>query len=251
LTQRLEGKVAVVTGGSTGIGLATAQAFVAEGAHVFITGRREAELDAAVGAIGRNVTGVRADSTRMEDLTRLFDQVRTTKGRLDVLFVNAGGGTMLPLGAITEEQYQQTFDRNVKGVIFTVQSALPLLTPGGSVILTGSTTGTMGTAGFSLYSATKAAVRNLVRSWILDVKGRGIRINVISPGPTRTPGLVELAGPDAGAQQGLLDYLAGQIPLGRVGKPEEVAAAVVFLASEDASFVNGTELFVDGGLAQV
>ena len=251
MTQRLEGKVAVVTGGSTGIGLATAQAFVAEGAHVFITGRREAELDAAVGAIGRNVTGVRADSTRMEDLTRLFDQVRTTKGRLDVLFVNAGGGTMLPLGAITEEQYQQTFDRNVKGVIFTVQSALPLLTPGGSVILTGSTTGTMGTAGFSLYSATKAAVRNLVRSWILDVKGRGIRINVISPGPTRTPGLVELAGPDAGAQQGLLDYLAGQIPLGRVGKPEEVAAAVVFLASEDASFVNGTELFVDGGLAQV
>jgi NAD(P)-dependent dehydrogenase (short-subunit alcohol dehydrogenase family) len=216
-----------------------------------VTGRRAAQLDAAVREIGHNATGVCADSTRMEDLTRLFDRVKAATGRLDVLFVNAGGGTMLPLGAITEEQYQETFDRNVKSVIFTVQSALPLLAPGASVILTGSTAGTMGTSAFSIYSATKAAVRNLVRSWILDVKGRRIRINVVSPGPTRTPGLVELAGPDAGAQQGLLEHLAGQIPLGRVGEPEEVARAVVFLASEEASFINGAELFVDGGLAQV
>jgi NAD(P)-dependent dehydrogenase (short-subunit alcohol dehydrogenase family) len=251
LTHRLEGKIAVVTGGSTGIGFATAKAFAAQGAQVFVTGRRAAQLDAAVREIGHNATGVCADSTRMEDLTRLFDRVKATTGRLDVLFVNAGGGTMLPLGAITEEQYQETFDRNVKSVIFTVQSALPLLAPGASVILTGSTAGTMGTSAFSIYSATKAAVRNLVRSWILDVKGRRIRINVVSPGPTRTPGLVELAGPDAGAQQGLLEHLAGQIPLGRVGEPEEVARAVVFLASEEASFINGAELFVDGGLAQV
>jgi NAD(P)-dependent dehydrogenase (short-subunit alcohol dehydrogenase family) len=251
LTHRLEGKIAVVTGGSTGIGFATAKAFAAQGAQVFVTGRRAAQLDAAVREIGHNATGVCADSTRMEDLTRLFDRVKAATGRLDVLFVNAGGGTMLPLGAITEEQYQETFDRNVKSVIFTVQSALPLLAPGASVILTGSTAGTMGTSAFSIYSATKAAVRNLVRSWILDVKGRRIRINVVSPGPTRTPGLVELAGPDAGAQQGLLEHLAGQIPLGRVGEPEEVARAVVFLASEEASFINGAELFVDGGLAQV
>jgi NAD(P)-dependent dehydrogenase (short-subunit alcohol dehydrogenase family) len=251
LTHRLEGKIAVVTGGSTGIGFATAKAFAAQGAQVFVTGRSAAQLDAAVREIGHNATGVCADSTRMEDLTRLFDRVKAATGRLDVLFVNAGGGTMLPLGAITEEQYQETFDRNVKSVIFTVQSALPLLAPGASVILTGSTAGTMGTSAFSIYSATKAAVRNLVRSWILDVKGRRIRINVVSPGPTRTPGLVELAGPDAGAQQGLLEHLAGQIPLGRVGEPEEVARAVVFLASEEASFINGAELFVDGGLAQV
>jgi NAD(P)-dependent dehydrogenase (short-subunit alcohol dehydrogenase family) len=251
LTHRLEGKIAVVTGGSTGIGFATAKAFAAQGAQVFVTGRRAVQLDAAVREIGHNATGVCADSTRMEDLTRLFDRVKAATGRLDVLFVNAGGGTMLPLGAITEEQYQETFDRNVKSVIFTVQSALPLLAPGASVILTGSTAGTMGTSAFSIYSATKAAVRNLVRSWILDVKGRRIRINVVSPGPTRTPGLVELAGPDAGAQQGLLEHLAGQIPLGRVGEPEEVARAVVFLASEEASFINGAELFVDGGLAQV
>jgi NAD(P)-dependent dehydrogenase (short-subunit alcohol dehydrogenase family) len=251
LTHRLEGKIAVVTGGSTGIGFATAKAFAAQGAQVFVTGRRAAQLDAAVREIGHNATGVCADSTRMEDLTRLFDRVKAATGRLDVLFVNAGGGTMLPLGAITEEQYQETFDRNVKSVIFTVQSALPLLAPGASVILTGSTAGTMGTSAFSIYSATKAAVRNLVRSWILDVKGRRIRINVVSPGPTRTPGLVELAGPDAGARQGLLEHLAGQIPLGRVGEPEEVARAVVFLASEEASFINGAELFVDGGLAQV
>lgn len=251
MSRKLEGKIAVVTGGTTGIGLATAKAFVAEGAHVFITGRRKPELDAAVAAIGSNVTGFQTDSAKLGDLDRLFEAVKAQKGRIDVLFANAGGGSMLPLGAITEEQYDDTFNRNVKGVLFTVQKALPLLAKGASVIVTGSTTSISGTANFSVYSASKAAVRNLVRSWILDIKGNGIRFNAISPGSTRTPGLVNLAGPDAAQQQGLLDYLAGTMPLGRVGEPEEIAKAVVFLASDDSSFVNGIELFVDGGFAQV
>ena len=168
-----------------------------------------------------------------------------------MLYANAGGGGMLPLGAITEEQYEDTFNRNVKGVLFTVQKALPLLGNGSSVILAGSTAGSMGTAAFSVYSASKAAVRNFARSWILDLKDRGIRINTLSPGPIRTPGLVELAGPDAAQQQGLVDYLAAQVPLGRVGDPDEIAKAAVFLASDDSSFVNGIELFADGGMAQV
>lgn len=251
MTKKLEGKIAVVTGGSSGIGLATAKAFATEGAHVFLTGRRKTELDAAVAAIGANATGMVADSSKFADLDRLFDRIKTARGRIDVLFVNAGGGSMLPLGAITEEQFDDTFDRNVKGVLFTVQKALPLLADGASVILTSSTTSIKGTPAFSVYSATKAAVRNFARSWILDLKDRRIRINAISPGPIRTPGLVDLAGPETAAQQGLLDYLAGQIPLGRVGEPEEIAKAVLFLASDDSSFVNGAELFVDGGLAQV
>ena len=247
---KLQGKVAVVTGGTSGIGLATAQRFAAEGARVFITGRRQAELDKAAATIP-NATGIQADSSSSADLKRLFETIKEKAGRIDVLYVNAGGGSMAPLGAITEEHFDDAFDRNVKGLTFTVQSALPLLNQGASVILTGSTAGVVGTPAFSIYSASKAAVRNLARSWILDVKDRGIRINVVSPGPIHTPGLVELAGDDAAAQQGLLDYLASQVPLGRVGQPEEVAKAVVFLASDDASFVNGTELFVDGGLAQV
>lgn len=247
---KLEGKVAVVTGGSTGIGLATAKRFVAEGAHVYVTGRRQAELDAAVAEIGGSATGVQADSGNLGDLDRLYEQIGAEKGRLDVLFVNAGGGTMLPLGSITEEQYEATFGSNVKGVLFTVQKALPLLVDGASVILTSSTTSIKGTPSFSVYSASKAAVRNFARSWILDVKDRGIRINVISPGPIETPGLRDLADtPDA--QQGLLDYLASQVPLGRVGTPDEIGKAAVFLASDDSSFVNGIELFVDGGVAQV
>ena len=251
MSNRLDGKVAVVTGGSTGIGLATATAFAQAGAKVFITGRRQKELDVAVNAIGAAATGIQADSSKQADLERLFATVKSTSGRLDVLFVNAGGGSMLPLGSITEAQYSDTFDRNVRGVLFTVQQALPLLAEGASVILNGSTAGIMGTPAFSVYSATKAAVRNFARSWILDLKGRGIRVNVISPGPIRTPGLVGLAGPEAAAQQGLLDHLAAQIPLGRIGEPEEVAKVAVFLASDDASFVNGAEIFVDGGLAQV
>jgi len=244
-------KVVVVTGGTTGIGLATAKRFANEGASVFITGRREAELNAAVKAIGGKVTGVQGDMSKLADIDRLYDAVQQKHSQIDVLFANAGGGTMLPLGSITEEHYDSIFASNVKGVVFTVQKALPLLKDGASVILTGSTTGTMGTAAFSIYSATKAAVRNLARSWTLDLKDRGIRVNVISPGPIKTPGLLGLAGDDAAQQQGLLDYLASQVPLGRVADPDEVAKAVAFLASDDASFVAGTELFADGGMAQV
>jgi len=254
MAQKLAGKVAVVTGGTTGIGLATAKAFAAEGASVYITGRRQSELDAAVAAIGPAAVGVQADSTKLADLDALYDQVATRHGRIDVLYANAGGGSMLPLGAITEQHVDETFDRNVKAVVFTVQKALPLLDKavnGASVILAGSTTSVLGTANFSIYSATKAAVRNLARSWILDLKGRAIRVNTLSPGPIHTPGLVELAGPDKAQQQGLLDYLTTQVPLGRMGQPEDIAKAAVFLASDDAAFVNGVELFADGGQAQV
>jgi len=251
---KLMGKIAVVTGGSTGIGLAAAKAFAAEGAFVYITGRRQAELDAAVAAIGSTAVGIRADSSSLGDLDTLYQQVGARHDRIDVLFANAGGGSMLPLGSITEEQVDDTFDRNVKGVIFTVQKALPLLDKakgGASVILTGSTTSISGTANFSVYSASKAAVRNLVRSWVLDLKGRAIRVNTLSPGPTHTPGLLDLAGPDKAQQQGLVDYLASQVPLGRMGQPSDIAKAAVYLASEDSSFVTGIELFVDGGIAQV
>ncbi|TCM16557.1 NAD(P)-dependent dehydrogenase (short-subunit alcohol dehydrogenase family) [Novosphingobium sp. PhB165] len=251
MTQRLGGKIALITGATSGIGLATAKVFATEGAKVFITGRRQDVLDKAVAEIDGDVIGIRADSASMADLDALFAQVKTEAGRIDVLYTAAGGGSMLPLGQITEEQVDDTFDRNVKGVIFTVQKALPLMGKGGSIILTGSTAGTEGTAAFSVYSASKAAVRNLARSWALDLKDSGIRVNVVSPGATRTPGLVELAGEDEAAQQGLLDYLASRIPLGRVGEAEEIGKAVLFLASDDASFVNGAELFADGGQAQV
>jgi len=249
--KKLEGKIALVTGGSTGIGLATAQLFAQEGARVFITGRRQAELDAAVDKIGPNASAIQADSTSMADLDRVYATIEDAAGRLDVLFANAGGGDMMPLGQITEQHVDDAFDRNVKAVLFTVQKALPLLSQGASVVLSSSVTGVTGTPAFSVYSATKAAVRNFARSWILDLKERRIRVNVVSPGPVRTPGLVELAGDDAAAQQGLLDALASQVPLGRVAEPEEIAKAVLFLASSDASYVNGAELFVDGGMAQV
>ncbi|MBD0318790.1 MAG: SDR family oxidoreductase [Gemmatimonadetes bacterium] len=250
MTGKLNGKVALVTGGTTGIGLATAKRFAAEGAHVYITGRRRAELDAATAEIGAGATGVQADSARGADLDALFAQIGAEKGRLDVLFVNAGGGSMLPLGSITEEQYEDTFNRNVKGVLFTVQKALPLLVDGASVILTSSTTSVKGTPAFSVYSASKAAVRNFARSWILDLKDRGIRVNAISPGPILTPGLTDLASTPE-EKQGLLAHLTSQVPLGRLGDPDEIGKAAVFLASDDASFVNGVELFVDGGLAQI
>jgi NAD(P)-dependent dehydrogenase (short-subunit alcohol dehydrogenase family) len=254
MARKLDNKIALVTGATSGIGLATAQRFAEEGAHVYLTGRRQAELDAAVKSIreaGGQATGVRVDSTKMIELDALYAQIKEEQGRLDVLFANAGGGSMLPFGDITEDHFDDTFDRNVKGVLFTVQKALPLLTKGASVILTGSTAGSAGTAAFSVYSASKAAVRSFARNWILDLKDRQIRVHTISPGATRTPGLLDLAGDDAAQRQGLADYLAAQIPMGRLGEPSEIASAALFLASDDASFVNGAELFVDGGQQQI
>lgn len=248
---KLLNKIALVTGGTSGIGLATAKRFAAEGAKVIITGRREAELNAAVDAIGHGAKGLRIDSSKLGELDTLFAEIQAKYGQLDVVFANAGGGSMIPMGQITEEHFDDTFNRNVKGVLFTVQKSLPLLSKGASVILTGSTAASTGTAAFSVYAATKAAVRSFARNWILDLKDRNIRINTLTPGPIRTPGLVELAGNDPAQQQGLVDYLASQVPMGRVGEPDEVAKVAVFLASDDASFVNGAEVFADGGLAQV
>ena len=249
MSKQLSGKIALVTGGSTGIGLAAAQELAEQGARVFITGRRQAELDAAVAAIGPAATAIRADASVLSDLDEVYAQIAKAAGKLDILFANAGGGDMMPLGAITEEHFDRIFGTNVRGVLFTVQKALPLLVDGASVILTSSITSATGTANFSVYSASKAAVRNFVRSWALDLKDRGIRVNVVSPGPIRTPGLGGLV-PDE-ARQGLFDALAAQVPLGRLGEPEEIGKAVAFLASDSASFINGIELFVDGGMAQV
>jgi len=249
-SQKLQGKIALVTGGSTGIGLATAQAFAAEGARVFITGRRAEELAAAVATLGPDAVAIRSDVSQLAELDRVYEQISSKAGRLDVLFANAGGGELMPLGQITEEHYDTTFDRNVKGLLFTVQKALPLLVDGASIILNGSTTSTMGTAAFSVYSASKAAVRNFSRSWALDLKDRHIRVNTLSPGPTLTPALEGLV-PGEEGKRALLAQLASQVPLGRVARPEEIARVAVFLASDDASFVNGIELFADGGMAQV
>jgi NAD(P)-dependent dehydrogenase (short-subunit alcohol dehydrogenase family) len=250
MTDRFNDKVVVVTGGTSGIGLATARAFAAEGAFVFITGRRQDALDAAVQQIGGRVTGVRGDMADLADIDRLYDAVQQRHAQIDVVFANAGGGGMVPLGAISEEHYHRTFDSNVKGVLFTVQKALPLLKDGAAVVLTGSTAGSSGTPNFSVYSATKAAVRSFARNWILDLKDRRIRVNTISPGVTDTAGLDTLFG---GGEQaaGVKGYLAGLIPAGRIGQPEEIARAVLFLASDDASFINGVELFADGGQVQI
>jgi NAD(P)-dependent dehydrogenase (short-subunit alcohol dehydrogenase family) len=247
---RLGGKIAVITGGNSGIGLASAKRFAAEGAQVVITGRRQPELDSAVRAIGGDVLAVQGDISSLGDLDRLFDTVRSAKGHIDVLFANAGLGARAPLGQISEESFDTVFDVNVKGTLFTVQKALPLMTSGGSIILTGSTTATKGTAAFSVYSASNAAIRNFARSWAVDLKGSGIRVNVLTPGPTETPGLMNGLR-RTGMQDQLVADLIAEVPLGRMGDPDETAAVALFLASDDSSFMTGGEVFVDGGQAQV
>ena len=246
---KLDGKIALVTGGNSGIALATAKQFVNEGAYVFITGRREAELARAVKEIGNNVTAVRGDVSDLSDLDRLFVQIKREKARLDILFANAGVARYAPLGSITEEFYHSIFDINVKGVLFTVQKALPLMPDGASIILNASIVASKGFSSHSVYSATKAAVRSFARTWTTDLKDRRIRVNAVSPGAIDTPGLSDLlASSEVGEQR---KALSNSVPLGRFGTPDEIAKAVVFLASDDASYITGTELFVDGGIAQV
>jgi NAD(P)-dependent dehydrogenase (short-subunit alcohol dehydrogenase family) len=247
---KLDGKIALVTGGNSGIGLATAQEFVNEGAYVFVTGRRGPELAAAVDAIGKNVVGVQGDMAKLADLDRLYGKIKQDKGRLDIVFANAGMAKYAALGDISEELYDATFGINVKGVLFTVQKALPLMPDGSAIVLNASIVGSKGLASNSVYSATKAAVRSFARTWTTDLKSRRIRVNAISPGSVDTPGFSELiASSETGQQR--LKALSNVVPMGRLGKPGEIAKAVVFLASDDASFITGVELFVDGGFAQV
>jgi NAD(P)-dependent dehydrogenase (short-subunit alcohol dehydrogenase family) len=243
--KRLAGKTAVVTGGGSGIGFAAAQRFIEEGAFVYIFGRRREVLETAVAKLGENARAVAGSVADLGDLDRLFETVKRERQNLDILFANAGTGALAPLGQIAPEHYGQAFDVNVKGVLFTVQKGLPLMRKGGSIILTGSTTGVMGTPGFSVYSASKAAVRNLARSWAQDLRGTGIRVNVLSPGPTRTELALDVVGVEA------MEGLGAGTPIGRLGDPAEVAAAAAFLASPDSTFMTGSEVFVDGGLAQI
>ena len=247
---KLEGKIALITGGNSGIGLATAKRFVNEGAYVFITGRREPELAAALKEIGRNVTGVQGDVSNLGDLDHLFAQIKQEKGNLDIVFANAGVAKYAPFGTITEEFYDSIFDINVKGLLFTVQKALPLMRDHGSIILNASIVASKGLPANSVYSATKAAVRSFARTWTTDLKDRRIRVNAVSPGATDTPGLSDLlASAETGQQR--LKMISNSVPLGRLGTSDEIAKAVVFLASDDSSYITGTELFVDGGFAQV
>ena len=247
---KLEGKIALVTGGSAGIGLATAKRFVNEGAYVFITGRRNDELAAAVKEIGKNVTGVQGDVSKLGDLDRLFAQIKREKGKLDIVFANAGVAKYARLGTISEEVFDSIFNTNVRGLLFTVQKALPLMPDGASIVLNASIVGSKGLAANSVYSATKAATRSFARTWTTDLKDRGIRVNAVSPGSIDTPGLNDLlASSEVGEQRKKM--ISTLTPLGRLGRPDEIAKAVVFLASEDSSYVAGIELFVDGGFAQV
>ena len=242
---KLQGKVAVITGATSGMALASAKRFVAEGAYVFITGRRQKELDSAVAAIGRSVTGVRGDAGSLADLDLLYRTVKDQKGHIDVLYASAGLGEFnLPLGKISEESFDKTFDLNVRGTLFTVQKALPLMRDGGSIIMTGSIAGVKGFEGMSVYNASKAAVRSFARSWTSDLRSRRIRVNVISPGPIET-------GVFAGVPQEAKSAFVSLVPMGRIGQPEEIASAALFLASDDSSFITGIELFVDGGTAQI
>ena len=247
---KLAGKIALITGGTSGISLATAKQFVHEGAYVFITGRRDPELAAAVKEIGSNVTGVQGDVSNLGDLDRLFAQIQQEKGKLDIVFANAGVATYAPFGEITEEHYDSIFNINVKGLLFTVQKALPLLPDGASIILNASVVASKGLPANSVYSATKAAVRSFARTWTTDLKDRRVRVNAVSPGATDTPGLSELLA-STGAGQQHSKMLSNTVPLGRLGTPDEIAKAVVFLASDDSSYITGTEVFVDGGSAQV
>jgi NAD(P)-dependent dehydrogenase (short-subunit alcohol dehydrogenase family) len=245
---QLSGKTALVTGGSTGIGFATAARFVAEGAEVIITGRRQAELDKAADELGERVTAVRGDVSDLADLDRLYASIEARRTGLDVLFANAGGGAFARLEELTPEQFDSTFSINVRGTVFTVQKALPLLNPGASVIVTGSTSASRGTPAFGVYSASKAAVYQFARVWAAELAERGIRVNTIVPGPTETPGLMGLAAPGEG--QALIDAEAGRLTLGRAGRPEEIANGALFLASDESSFMTGSQLFLDGGDVQ-
>ena len=248
---KLSNKVALITGGSSGLGLATAKRFVAEGAFVFITGRRQAELDAAVKEIGENVFGVRGDIAKLGDLDALFSVIQEQKGRLDILFANAGGGAFVPLGQVTEEHFDKYFGINVKGTLFTVQKALPLLSPGASIVINGSMVSLKGIPAFGVYAATKAALRSFARTWAVDLKGRNIRVNVVAPGTIVTPAYKTELGLSEEQIEGFAAQAAAATPLERTGTAEEVAAAVLFLASDESSYVNGVELFVDGGAAQI
>jgi NAD(P)-dependent dehydrogenase (short-subunit alcohol dehydrogenase family) len=248
---KLAGKIALVTGGTSGLGLATAKRFVAEGATVVVTGRRAAELDAAVADLGGSATGVRGDVSVLADLDRLYETIRATHGRLDVLFANAGGGAFVPLGEVTEEHFDKYFGINVKGTLFTVQKALPLMAAGGAIVLNGSIVSVQGVPGFTVYAATKAALRSFARTWAADLRGRNIRVNVVSPGTVVTPGYKNELGLTDEQITAFVARAAAVTPLGRAGTPDEIAKAVVFLASDDSSYVTGAELFVDGGAAQI
>src|SRR4249920_4007875 len=248
--QKLAGKISVITGGNSGMGLATAKRFVEEGAHVVITGRRDKELKEAAAYIGRNVTTVAGDVSRLEDLDRLYIAVKEKHGHIDVLFANAGAGTIAPLAVATEAHFDQTFDVNVKGLFFTVQKALPLFKDGGSIILTSSVSNVLGVPGFSTYAASKAAVRNFARAWTMELKDRRIRVNCVSPGAIDTPALGTTTGLTAEQAEQAVAQFTAQIPMGRRGMPEEIAAAVAFLASDESSYITGIDLPVDGGMAQ-
>ena len=247
---KLEGKIAVITGGNSGIGLATAKRFVSDGAYVFITGRRQNELDATVSEIGKNVTGIQGDVSNLADLDRLYTTVKDQKGHIDILFANAGIGEFAPLGEISEAHFDKIFGINVKGVLFSVQKALPLFQDGGSIILNASIAASKGMEALSVYSATKAAVRSFARTWTIDLKHRKIRVNAVSPGPIDTPGVKGLAQSKEEIEQ-LKKSLITSVPMGRMGSPDEIAKVVSFLASDESSFVTGIELFVDGGMAQI
>ena len=247
---KLAGKIALVTGGNGGLGLAAAKRFVAEGATVYITGRRQQELDSAVREIGAGVVGIQGDIANLADLDRMFATIRERSGRLDILFANAGIGEFVPLGQITEEHFDRIFGVNVRGTVFTIQKALPLMRDGGTIVINGSMVSVKGMPAFSVYAATKAALRSFARTWSVDLKGRGIRINVVSPGTVITPGYTRSGMSDAQIDQ-IKEGVAATTPLGRVGTPDEIANAVVFLASDESSYMTGADLFVDGGAAQV